>query len=163
MTKPLYIDVQYFGYKTAHLTIEEEGIFIRLLLLLWDSSDKRLPCESAWLVRRLRIDQDQYASLANPILDEFFWNDGAHWYCKHIEKIIGGRKRNVSANLRQKIIERDGFRCVYCGDEDGPFEVDHKVPVSKGGTDDEENLCCACQDCNRSKGAKLIDEWEGPV
>lgn len=47
--------------------------------------------------------------------------------------------------------------CVYCG---GPFEhVDHVLPVSRGGTDDVENLVPSCTSCNTSKGDRLLDEW----
>jgi hypothetical protein len=36
----------------------------------------------------------------------------------------------------------------------GMLEVDHLIPRSKGGGDDESNLWLACRDCNRSKGAQ---------
>lgn len=43
-------------------------------------------------------------------------------------------------------------RCFYCGD---PWEeMDHFIPISKGGTHSKENVVPACQFCNRSKGAK---------
>jgi 5-methylcytosine-specific restriction endonuclease McrA len=48
-----------------------------------------------------------------------------------------------------------------CGRRAGPsvkLEVDHIVPVSKGGTDDRWNLVPACRECNRSKGNQLLDD-----
>jgi len=36
------------------------------------------------------------------------------------------------------------------------LEVDHRIPESKGGTDDESNLVTSCRDCNRGKGATHI-------
>ena len=42
--------------------------------------------------------------------------------------------------------------CVYCGDP--AVEIDHVVPVVKGGTHELSNLVPACRPCNRSKGAK---------
>lgn len=41
------------------------------------------------------------------------------------------------------------------------YEVDHKVPVSRGGTNDVGNLCLACRSCNNKKRARLPHEWVG--
>ena len=52
--------------------------------------------------------------------------------------------------------------CAGCGIH-FPFkvmEVDHMLPVSKGGTDHEGNLQLLCSGCNRSKGAKTMAEWK---
>lgn len=49
--------------------------------------------------------------------------------------------------------------CRYCGDQLGPFEVDHVRPLSRGGTNDRENLSCACVSCNTQKGRMLLHEW----
>ena len=37
------------------------------------------------------------------------------------------------------------------------LEVDHVVPRSEGGTDDESNLVTTCRDCNRGKGRNPLD------
>jgi hypothetical protein len=65
--------------------------------------------------------------------------------------------------LRQRVLERDNFTCVYCG-EGEDFALlcaDHVVPLSRGGTNDEDNLVCACKPCNSSKNNRLLSEWEG--
>lgn len=62
--------------------------------------------------------------------------------------------------LRVKVGERDAWTCGYCGSKEGPFDVDHVVPISLGGAfDDQDNLLLACAPCNRSKGAKMVAEW----
>jgi len=48
---------------------------------------------------------------------------------------------------RKDIFERDGYRCTYCGTTEGPFECDHIVPVSRGGSKDDSNLTTACVSC----------------
>lgn len=53
--------------------------------------------------------------------------------------------------LRDMAFERDGYRCTYCGDEAGPFEIDHIIPRVKGGENILENVTVACRRCNRSK------------
>jgi len=66
-------------------------------------------------------------------------------------------RTSISKALRHKILKRDRFTCQACGarSPDVELEVDHKVPVSKGGTDDESNLITLCTDCNRGKGANV--------
>lgn len=61
--------------------------------------------------------------------------------------------------IRLAVFERDDHRCVYCGDEVGPFDCDHVTPVCKGGIDDMDNLATACVPCNRSKGSRTLAEW----
>ena len=67
----------------------------------------------------------------------------------------------VSKSTRYKILVRDGFKCRYCGSSplDGArLHVDHIVPVSRGGSNDEGNLCAACSDCNHGKGNRFCEE-----
>lgn len=61
--------------------------------------------------------------------------------------------------LTAKVVwARDGLCCRYCGfqSERDPsrFQLDHVHPVSRGGTNDVENLVVACERCNRMKGAE---------
>jgi hypothetical protein len=37
----------------------------------------------------------------------------------------------------------------------GKLEIEHIVPIAKGGTDDEENLWLSCRDCNSYKSSKV--------
>ena len=55
--------------------------------------------------------------------------------------------------LRWQILERDKYTCQYCGQSapDIKLEVDHKVPLVDGGTDDPDNLVASCWACNRGK------------
>jgi hypothetical protein len=58
---------------------------------------------------------------------------------------------DVSADLRLEIFARDGNRCLCCG-TDEQLSLDHIVPLSKGGTNDESNLQTLCRRCNSAKG-----------
>lgn len=72
----------------------------------------------------------------------------------------GGGRRKLSDKKRFMVMERDGFRCRYCGAaaDEARLEVDHVVPVSKGGGDDMGNLVTACRECNSGKRAHVIGE-----
>jgi hypothetical protein len=59
---------------------------------------------------------------------------------------------NISLELRREVFAHDGWACVYCQSK-RRLEVDHIIPVAKGGTDDRHNLQTLCRTCNRKKGA----------
>ena len=49
--------------------------------------------------------------------------------------------------------------CVYCGQSGRPLTIDHKIPISRGGTNSIENLVPACKSCNCRKGSKTAAEF----
>lgn len=63
----------------------------------------------------------------------------------------------VTPSIRYDVMRRDNFRCRLCGRSAAngiELEVDHIIPISRGGTSDKDNLQTLCRDCNRGKGAK---------
>jgi 5-methylcytosine-specific restriction endonuclease McrA len=56
-------------------------------------------------------------------------------------------------------LERDSYVCQYCGST-ARLHVDHRVPLSRGGTNLFENLVTACAPCNQSKGPKPLSDWQ---
>lgn len=66
-------------------------------------------------------------------------------------------KRDVSAAKRTAVLAADS--CHYCGDVLLPREVEHHVPLTRGGTNDLDNLVAACVSCNSDKRARLVHEW----
>lgn len=54
------------------------------------------------------------------------------------------------------------LRCWWCGEPiKGTYHVDHRIPLSRGGSNASENLCIACIKCNLQKYNKLPGEWKG--
>lgn len=65
----------------------------------------------------------------------------------------------ISLQLRNQIMQRDDFSCVYCGANvasGAELEIDHKVPISRGGTNDPHNLQTLCRACNLGKSNHLF-------
>jgi len=72
------------------------------------------------------------------------------------------RLRDLSwEDLRTTIFRRDNYTCAYCGHRgnSATLEVDHKMPVARGGSDDPTNLTTACWECNRAKGTTTAGEF----
>jgi 5-methylcytosine-specific restriction endonuclease McrA len=62
---------------------------------------------------------------------------------------------SVPAALRERILRRDGYRCVYCGERFPPEQltIDHVEPRMRGGDRSQGNLVTACRPCNARKGS----------
>lgn len=76
---------------------------------------------------------------------------------RKVEKIK--KRENIPSRLRWSILERDGFKCFYCGIKGGSeadLQVDHKISVNDGGTNDPDNLVASCAKCNGGKGKRSV-------
>ena len=67
----------------------------------------------------------------------------------------------MTSKLREHIKTRDNFTCCICGNSvlaepNLLLEIDHIIPVSKGGCTVEDNLQTLCWKCNRAKSNKLV-------
>jgi hypothetical protein len=69
------------------------------------------------------------------------------------KKRAKGERKALSVRTRFEVFKRDDFTCCYCGRKspDVVLEIDHILPIAKGGTDDPMNLQTACWDCNHGK------------
>jgi len=73
-----------------------------------------------------------------------------------IERYQKRTSRNINLKLRFRVLQRDSFKCCYCGaspakDASIELHVDHIVPWSKGGETVLENLQTLCSICNLGK------------
>ena len=76
------------------------------------------------------------------------------------KKSIIYQRQLMTTSLREQIKQRDGYKCVCCGtslkeEPHSLLEIDHIIPVSKGGKTVPENLQTLCWRCNRSKSNKI--------
>lgn len=68
----------------------------------------------------------------------------------------------MTKKLREFIKKRDDYTCCNCGNSTYKepnllLEIDHIIPVAKGGCTVEDNLQTLCWKCNRTKSDKILD------
>lgn len=69
-------------------------------------------------------------------------------------------RKTIPKGVRFEVMKRDKFTCQYCGKSapDVILEIDHIMPVAKGGDDSILNLITSCRDCNRGKSDKELSD-----
>ena len=82
------------------------------------------------------------------------------------------RRKHIPEELKDQIAQKASFLCEYCKSpkrySPGPFNIEHIVPISKGGNSDVQNLAYSCSGCNGHKYNKIeasdpIDELVVPL
>jgi 5-methylcytosine-specific restriction endonuclease McrA len=90
-------------------------------------------------------------------------NDNPEKHCAHRKNTkhrrraltvggLSGRQLKVWLDAQPKV-------CHWCGDHCPNPDIDHLIPLSRGGSHDIHNLAVSCRTCNRMKGAKLPQEF----
>lgn len=81
----------------------------------------------------------------------------SHGYLSYIpkdQKKVAGKRRKLSVEKSLAVFDSDGYQCVHCGTRK-KLTVDHIIPITKGGSDDMDNLQTLCHSCNARKGTKI--------
>lgn len=81
-----------------------------------------------------------------------YYNDRETW-----DSLCRVERGKVSNKMRFSIYARDGYRCRQCGISDryANLEIDHIIPISKGGKSTYDNLQTLCHKCNVEKGNSI--------
>jgi predicted restriction endonuclease len=106
-------------------------------------------------VKQQEVKLDEAAT--TPLRERMVWTrhlESAPIVQQELSEYFKPRRTSLPPGLRFAAFKKDGYRCQICGagQADGALlEVDHKVPVSKGGSDDISNLWTLCVACKRGK------------
>lgn len=74
-----------------------------------------------------------------------------------IAEVAGGvrpGRQPIPEEIQRAVWARDRHRCRNCG-APPPLQIDHILPVSRGGSNDLSNLQLLCRRCNQRKGARI--------
>lgn len=70
------------------------------------------------------------------------------------QSICRVERGKVSNRMRFALLQRDHERCRMCGSR-RDLEIDHIIPIAKGGKSTYDNLQVLCHRCNVKKGSKI--------
>lgn len=82
--------------------------------------------------------------------------NGERWRALHHHYRARARGADGAFTLEdvERMKEMQAGLCAYCGLPYGRYQIEHKQPLSRGGTNWPGNLCLSCASCNRRKNAK---------
>jgi 5-methylcytosine-specific restriction endonuclease McrA len=78
---------------------------------------------------------------------------------RHIWKrraLLAGTISTLTKQEWADILLKHNYSCAYCGSNE-KIELDHVIPISKGGTHTHDNVLPACRKCNATKNDKPLD------
>lgn len=130
------------------------------LLLLWlvaARQNNRIPDDSEWLASLFHVEPD---GLEIDLLVERGWLERRVTTKEVVpetdpEKFADWASRHVSGPTRIELFKKAKHKCQACGSTE-KLEVDHILPISKGGDSRIENLQILCRSCNRKKRSRNI-------
>ena len=142
-----------------------ETYHARMKRLRATDEGKQLLSERARKFRELKADDVEYRAAFNVRRRD--------WYQRTIEerrmcgRIIAHKRRTLiktAGNFTKEDIEnlliRQECRCAACHKSlRRGYEIDHVLPVSRGGSNTVDNLQLLCERCNRSKADMMPEEW----
>lgn len=70
-----------------------------------------------------------------------------------------GRGDRITATDLLQMRSRQKNRCFYCKEKLDKYHLEHKTPLSRGGTHTKANVCLACRDCNLRKHTMTAEEF----
>ncbi len=60
--------------------------------------------------------------------------------------------------IRKERLELDEYKCQNCGTKNKILHIHHKIPLSKGGSNDIDNLITLCESCHDVEHSAMEDE-----
>lgn len=81
------------------------------------------------------------------------------------QKGAPAKRKKFSAKDRLAVYRKTEGHCYLCAEfvDFDSFEVEHHIPISKGGTNGLDNLYCACHCCNSIKQDIYPEEFMGKI
>lgn len=119
------------------------------------------PCSAAWFAARRGVapeDRKRYRPAFKLTDEQRRQNKRDSNRRQHMARRAAGKKPD-KLDIG-KILCLQDMRCAYCGQAiSDSYHIDHKDPVSRGGTNDPSNLQATCPKCNMAKGAMTDEEF----
>ena len=143
-------------YKMA--TFAFVGLSIYLFINKNPGESKNLVKHATDLIRYMPVDSNT-SDMLTPLFDFTNARDKLNQLnqtpqMKRMMNSGGGSKRCVSETKKKYVASKQGWKCNSCGEQlNHTFQVDHKIDLQFGGTNNVENLAALCNNCHAEKTA----------
>lgn len=150
---PLFGDA--YMADTTHLSLEEDGAYLRLMMIAWRLPDCALPDDDTRLARMLKITPGRWAKLKPVIMS--FWNLGDKGWQQarlskernFVEQKRATNRASAEARWNGQVPENKGDdECERISGRNAPPPT---PPVSKKKSDANASL--------PTRGSRLTDDW----
>jgi hypothetical protein len=136
------------------------GLSAYLFIRKHPTHSKNLFVHANDLIKYMPIDKEA-GDLLSPLLDlstkSYFTNEVCNEPMNHQQKRMmtsgkTGTKRSVSETKKKFVASQQGWKCGKCDNQlTAWFEVDHKVRLEYGGSNEVNNLVALCRECHGEK------------
>lgn len=130
--------------KTCHYPVTETEVVVELRLTNYYGNFVRHTKSKSYQPKLLK----EFIASVNA-------RNGRYFQIRDVwDAICRVERAKVSNKMRFAIYERDHNRCVKCGSRHN-LEIDHIIPIAKGGKSTFDNLQTLCHRCNKAKGTTI--------
>ena len=140
-------------YKMAGIAFA--GLSAYLFFKKYPSDTRTLLSAGAGVIRHMPVDKGA-ADFLDPLI-QMTKSSGNMDYTQQaqtIRKPSNSTKRCVSETKKKYVASQQGWKCNNCGDVlNHTFQVDHKIDLQFGGTNEVSNLAALCNNCHAVKTA----------
>jgi hypothetical protein len=161
-----YYQIIFIGFValSIYLLIKRNPLQSKNLLLYANNAVKYMPLDKSSVdlispifdlsSRGNRSFMEDYNNTINPYLNT---NANTHLISQQQRNLLSGpkpTKRSVSETKKKYIASMQDWKCGQCSNKlTHTFEVDHKIRLEHGGSNDVTNLVALCRECHGQKTA----------
>ncbi len=159
-------DVEHAAENAAYRAANVERESFRKRIYYEANRDRILACVKARSAANresvLRYQAEYYSKNADMVRARVGVYRKAHPEARNVlesrrrARKAGNGGSHTLAERREKFAQCGGV-CFYCR-KPGKLTEDHLIPISRGGTDNIDNIVPACQSCNSRKNKKTAEE-----
>jgi len=170
---PLF--VESYTSDAGHLTFEEHGMYLSLMMLMWKTPNCRIPNDMDWIRRRLRATEDEMITI-DLIIDEFMHRTG-NWITQkrlqkeynYVQKSVDQKKNAAKSRWKKEKtkIESDKDKSLKNNKTDvckrnapTPTPILDNISPPLVPPQDDNQVAVAPPSPKRKNGTRLSDDWQ---
>ena len=151
--KKFYLYKKYFTIAVVIIL----GLLVYLLIKRDPLHTKKILLYANNMVKYMPIDK-RALGVISPIIDFTKEPDTSSSFMINMNKslnTIKATKRNVSETKKKFVASQQNWRCGQCNSQlNHTYEIDHKIRLEYGGSNEVNNLVALCRNCHGEKTAK---------